>query len=546
MVVAHHPAAGWAATYGRVSLALPERNQDSPEAHDRVNRQGALTHGLKIKPGFEFYDKGITGAKDVRRPGFERAIQAVVDQQVEALIVPALDRLSRRGMRHIGEVLDAVDAVRGRIIFVREGLDTSISASRAVIAFLAEQARSESQTLGWRITNWHETRRLQGRWTAPRPYGQRVEDGRLIQIPEEAAIIRRMVRDYLNGATARGIAIQLNREGHPSPRAMKVREWKAQDKKTKERDDTGWHAHTVIRLLQAPSLCGWGRHKGSLVLSADGDPVSYGEAIITPGERAAVLAEVERRTTIVTAAKNFKRLGGRTGAGRPAKYLLSGLGRCAQCGYVMAGTGKRNKYVCSSFMAGRPCPRKSTVNVARADAEAVRQLTQRLAAMDPDDVIFQAIAERWRRLTMAEGEGERATLEARLADVRERITALEEARYLRGEFDAPEDVDRWERMLARLKEQRRVLLAARDKLGPPPAFQVGFLLDALQSREAWAALSLHEQRTLFMVAVDRVMISESKGQTVPIHERLRVVLHGDQLEGLVPTPQERRQADSSP
>jgi hypothetical protein len=110
-----------------------------------------------------------------------------------------------------------------------------------------------------------------------------VEDGRLVQIPEEAAIIRRMVRDYLNGATARGIAIQLNREGHPSPRAMKVREWKAQDKKTKERDDTGWHAHTVIRLLQAPSLCGWGRHKGSLVLSADGDPVSYGDAIITPG-----------------------------------------------------------------------------------------------------------------------------------------------------------------------------------------------------------------------------------------------------------------------
>jgi site-specific DNA recombinase len=195
-------------------------------------------------------------------------------------------------------------------------------------------------------------------------------------------------------------------------------------------------------------------------------------------------------------------------------------------------------------------PRKSTINVPLADAEAVRQLTQRLAAMDPDDAIFQAIAERWRKLTIAEGEGEgegegeRATLEARLADVRERISALEEARYLRGEFDAPEDVDRWERMLARLKEQRRGLLAARDKLGPPPAFQVGFLLDALQSREAWAALSLHEQRVLFMVAVDRVMISETKGQTVPIHERVRVVLHGEHIEGLVPTPSERRRADS--
>jgi hypothetical protein len=40
MAVVGHPAAGWAATYGRVSLALPERNQDSPEAHDRGTGKG--------------------------------------------------------------------------------------------------------------------------------------------------------------------------------------------------------------------------------------------------------------------------------------------------------------------------------------------------------------------------------------------------------------------------------------------------------------------------------------------------------------------------
>jgi site-specific DNA recombinase len=541
VVPTRHPAAGWAATYGRVSLSLPERNQDSPEAHDRVNRQAALTHGLRIRPGYEFYDKGITAAKDVRRPGFERAIQAVVDREVEALIVPALDRLSRRGMRHVGEVLDAVEAADGRIIFVREGLDTSVPTSRAIIAFLAERARDESRTLGSRIAEWHETRRLQGRWTSARPFGYRVEDGRLIQLPEEAAVIRWLVREFLNGAPARRLAIQLNDEGRPSPRALKAREWQQQGKETKERDDTPWHANTVTRLLQAPFLCGWARHNGSLVLGPDGDPVSYGEGIITPGERAAVLAEFERRTTVISwAGKNLKRLGGKTGAGRPGKYMLSGIARCAQCGYTMVGSGKRNQYRCGSFLGGRTCARKATINVPRADAEALRQLTQRLAAMDPDDEIFQAMAERWRRLTMAEGEGERAILEGRLNDVGDRIGSLEEARYLRGEFDAPEDVERWERMMGRLKEQRRVLLAARDKLGPPPTFEVGFLLDTLQSREAWAALSLHEQRTLLMVAVDRVLILGSAGEALPVHERVRVVLHGEQGEGLVPTPSERR------
>src|SRR6266540_391874 len=179
MVASRHPAAGWAATYGRVSLVrLDRNNQDSPETHDRVNRQAALTYGLKIKPGYEFYDKGITASKDVRLPDLERAIRVVVDQEVEALIVPALDRLSRRGMRHVGEVLDAVEAAGGRIIFVREGLDSSMPMSRAIIAFQSERAREESQILGSRIADWHESRRLQGRWTSARPFGYRVEDGR--------------------------------------------------------------------------------------------------------------------------------------------------------------------------------------------------------------------------------------------------------------------------------------------------------------------------------------------------------------------------------
>jgi hypothetical protein len=47
-------------------------------------------------------------------------------------------------MRHVGEMLDAVDAVGGRIIFNKGNLDSSQPASRAIIAFLSEQARDEA------------------------------------------------------------------------------------------------------------------------------------------------------------------------------------------------------------------------------------------------------------------------------------------------------------------------------------------------------------------------------------------------------------------
>ena len=80
-----HPNKGWAATYGRFSFVQTRWTQESPEIHDRVNRQTALLHGFKIKPGCDFYDHGVSGSKDVRLPELERAIKAIVDREVEAL-----------------------------------------------------------------------------------------------------------------------------------------------------------------------------------------------------------------------------------------------------------------------------------------------------------------------------------------------------------------------------------------------------------------------------------------------------------------------------
>ena len=73
---AEHPAKGWAASYGRESdIRDATRATEAPENQDRVNRHGALLHGFRIKPGYEFSDHGMSGSKDVRRPDVERAIK---------------------------------------------------------------------------------------------------------------------------------------------------------------------------------------------------------------------------------------------------------------------------------------------------------------------------------------------------------------------------------------------------------------------------------------------------------------------------------------
>jgi site-specific DNA recombinase len=526
-----HPAKGWAGTYGRESDIRATRAKEAPENQDRINRQGALLHGLRIKPGYEFSDHGKSGSKDVKRPEVERAIKAVVRREIEALIVPAVDRLSRRGMRHIGEMLDAVEAAGGRIIFVRELLDTSQPASRAIIAFLAEQARSEARNIAWRVETWHEGRRLKGLWATNHPYGYLVIDGKLVPHPEQAPIVRRMVAEFMSGMSLVAIAKGLNADGIPSPAMSKAAAVRARGQQS-TRAASLWGESSVSWVLRNPALVGWQRHNGRIVLGPDGEPVSFGEGILTPGEHARLLAELDRRSTIVRKSWGYHKVGTKTGGGRPARYLLTAMARCASCNHAMTGQPPHGpnaaNYRCGSMGHGRPCPARATVKMEDADAEVMRQLRTRLGAMEPDDPILDGIAERWRELMMPEDEGERAVLQSRLDSVRGRIVDLEEARYVRGEFATSDDVARWDGLMARLKAQRAAVLEDLDALGPPPDFDLATLRATYQG-EAWEAATLAQRRRLLQVAVARIIVAPAYRRQVPAKDRIRVVLVGEEF-----------------
>jgi site-specific DNA recombinase len=272
------------------------------------------------------------------------------------------------------------------------------------------------------------------------------------------------------------------------------------------------------------------------VLGPDGEPMSFGDPILTAGDRARILAEFERRTTVVYGGRNFGRIGGKTGSGRPARYLLTGIAACDSCGYAMAGYLTHGatylSYRCSSMTHGYGCPARAYIRADTADAEVKRQLTARLAAMDPDDPILGAIAERWRSFAMPEGEDERVVLESRRDAIRARIVDLEEARYVRGEFDSVDEITRWDGMMSRLKAQRDAVLDAIEQLGPPPDFDLAVLLDTYQSREAWDEAPLAHRRELLKIAVDKVRITPAyRSRSIPVADRIRLVLAGEESEG---------------
>jgi site-specific DNA recombinase len=532
-----HPAKGWAAALDRTSLVRTDLHQDSSENQQRLNRQTAQAFGLKIKPGYDFSEPGKSASKPITRRELERGINAVVNEKaVEALLLSSVDRLSRLGMRHVGEMLDAVDAVGGRIIFNKGNLDSSQPASRAIIAFLAEQARDESNMLSWRIETWREGCRLKGKWTGRHPYGYLVVDGRLTPHPDEAPIVRRIVLDFLDGQSARQIARALNEAGILAPAASKAAQIRADGREPKEAMSTWWSTSAVTRLLRNPVLVGWARHNGRIILGPDGEPVSFGDGILSPGEHARVLVELERRTALVQQSPTKTREpGSRTGGGRPSRYLLVGTARCEGCNYSMSANSNRSDdwrghyYECGAAGGGRTCPASAYIQVERADSEVMRQLRTRLAAMEPSDPILGAIAERWRELTMPEGEGERAILQSRLDAVRGRIVDLEEARYVRGEFSTADDVARWDGMMARLRLQRDAVIQDLDELGPPPDFDLT-TLRATYSSEVWDATPLAQRRKWLQVAVTKVMVASAHRRKLPARDRVRVVLVGEETD----------------
>jgi site-specific DNA recombinase len=525
----------------RVSALAADHDPSSPANQRRLNHQAAARDGARILPEFDLEEVVTARKEDVDRPVLDLALKALLEGRIKTLYVNRLDRLSRRGMAHVGQILDDLEKVSGRIVFVGEGLDTSKAGTRQILAILSEQARAEADAIAWRMEQWHAGNRRQGLWKKKRPYGYRVVDAKLQPDPAEAGVVRRIVEEFLAGASLRSIPTGLNRDGIECPNAVKHDEALSAGRRVRPLATRRWSYHTVRAVLLAPSTAALMSHKGQLVRDDNGDPILAGTGIITLTERARILAEFEHRGLTVRNAKDPKRIGKRTGGGRPPKYLLTGFVHCPRCtGAMTRHVGRRGPdptpvYRCARNGRGHQCPGVS-VSADDLEREVERRFLTKLAALDPEDPLLERIAERWLALAVPNDHAGRAILHEKLRDAEARLGDLYEARYARAEFSSAEDVARYEVIRKRLAEQRDAAREALAKLGPPPTLDLAALLDTELSSEAWPHLPLQRRRMLLGLAVNRVYVLPSRGRgwhALPAEERVRVVWVGepDPFEG---------------
>ncbi|UPL17253.1 recombinase family protein [Microbacterium aurugineum] len=290
-------------------LSVDREGKDALERQEADLRDWATQEGKTVR---KVWQDSVSGYKDVAREDFDNAVKAVSTGEVGTLAVWKLDRLSRRGAGQVGLVLDDVEKVGGRLIFLRDNLDSTTPNSRLLIIMVSEQARAESANTSLRVRAKIAADASKGIPKAgTRSFGYEV-DGVTLR-PSEADLIRDATERYLAGTVS---LIQIAKEWTNAGALTDGMKRQRRGRDGVKRDArTYWTATTVHRVLIRERNAGILIHKGTRL------PESRIQPIIDETQLEALRAKVKLGTPV----------------GARAQTLLGGVLRC-ECGAPMHGT----------------------------------------------------------------------------------------------------------------------------------------------------------------------------------------------------------------
>jgi DNA invertase Pin-like site-specific DNA recombinase len=193
----------------------------SLEAQSEKIKAYCKLHGASLIGIYK--DEGLS-AKSLERPGLKSALTKLEQGKANALLVVKLDRLTR-------SLLDLDTLIRGyfaqdryHLLSVNESLDTRTAMGRFVLYILGLIAQWERESIGERTREALAHLKHQGVKLGAAPYGQVYSneldaDGRkrLVEVPEQMAVIARILEMFDAGISARKIAERLSLEGIAAP-----------------------------------------------------------------------------------------------------------------------------------------------------------------------------------------------------------------------------------------------------------------------------------------------------------------------------------------
>lgn len=169
--------------------------------------------------GWEFAgvyaDEALTGTKDNRQE-FQRLINDCKDGKIDMVIVKAISRFARNTVTLL-ETVRMLKSINVDVYFEEQNLHSISSEGEMVLTFLAsfaqEESRSVSENMKWRIKKDFEQGII---WGSNNQLGYKLVNRKLVLVPEEAVVVKRIFDLYLDGYGFQAIANMLNAEGQKS------------------------------------------------------------------------------------------------------------------------------------------------------------------------------------------------------------------------------------------------------------------------------------------------------------------------------------------
>jgi site-specific DNA recombinase len=145
----------------------------------------------------DFYDDGGFTGGNMDRPGLKQLLADVRGGKVDVVVVYKVDRLTR-SLADFAKIVDVLDAGGASFVSVTQAFNTTSSMGRLTLNVLLSFAQFEREVISERVRDKVAASKAKGMWMGgPVALGYRVEDRKLIVVPQEAETVRDIMRRYL-------------------------------------------------------------------------------------------------------------------------------------------------------------------------------------------------------------------------------------------------------------------------------------------------------------------------------------------------------------
>ncbi len=343
------------------------------------------TNFIQKNPEWElagiFADDGITGTNTKKREEFNRMIDECMDGNVDMIITKSISRFARNTLdclKYIRQLKDKNIAV----FFEKENINTMDSKGEVMLTIMASLAQQESQSLSQNVKMGIQYRYQQGEIQVNhnRFLGYtKNENKQLVIDPEGAEIVKRIFREYLEGASLLQIARGLEADGILT--AASKAKWRPETLK-KILQNEKYIGDALLQKTYTVDFLSKKRVKNNGIVPQYYVENSH-EPIIPRDLYMQVQEEMVRRASIQSGKGGKKRV-------YSSKYALSSIVYCGQCGDIYRRVHWNNRgyksivWRCVSRLEEKESDCSSpTINEEKLQTAVVKAINELLANKEP-------------------------------------------------------------------------------------------------------------------------------------------------------------------